>query len=324
MRRLFILAAGTAILAMLASQPAGAWWLTGHTVINRTGIATLPAEVPDFLKRQIDWIGARSMVPDSWRDTTEPSLRAIEIPNHNWYLENTAVLPSVPRSRNEFIVMADGLSFPLPSGPGRGNGPSGAAANVPAGGPGFSPGVGSVRGVRNTGTLPYAMFENYERLKVAFRVWRGLRAKHEDTGFVELDAAFYAGWLGHYVADGGNPLHTSVHHNGWVGENPKRYAQDRYIHDRFEGEFVDLIGLTEKHIRDRVAAPQVLADPFAAFLAYLDRSHTRVEQVYVLDQRHAYEDASNTEARELVFTCTAEASAMLRDLVYTAWQASGL
>jgi hypothetical protein len=38
----------------------------------------------------------------------------------------------------------------------------------------------------------------------------------------------------------------------------------------------------------------------------------------------ACEDASNMEARELVFTCTGEASAMLRDLIYTAWQASGL
>ena len=140
MRKLACLAA---ILAVTAPQRTAAWWLTGHTVINRTGVATLPADVPEFLKRQIDWIGARSIVPDSWRDATEPSLRAVEIPNHIWYFEALPPMPLVPRSRNDFIIIA--------------------------GDP------------RRIGTLPYAMIENYERLKVAFRAWRGLHAKQRGS-----------------------------------------------------------------------------------------------------------------------------------------------
>ena len=274
------------IVAVAASQPAGAWWLTGHTVINRTGVATLPPEVPDFLRRQINWIGARSIAPDSWRDATEPSLRAIEIPNHIWYFEALPAMTEVPRSRNDFMVLA--------------------------GDP------------RRIGTLPYATIETYERLKVAFRIWRGLHARREDTSFIEMDAAFLAGWLGHYVGDGAMPLHTSAHHNGWAGENPKNYTRDRDIHGRFEGEFVDLIELTEKDITARLPPAQAFADPFAAFLTFLDRSHARVEQVYALEQRHAFEDATNLEARELVYTCTADAAGMLRDLIYSAWTASGL
>lgn len=281
-----MLALVVAILAVGGSQRAGAWWLTGHTVINRTGVATLPADVPDFLRRQIDWIGARSIAPDSWRDATEPSLRAIEIPNHIWYFEALPAMAEVPRSRNDFIVLA--------------------------GDP------------RRIGTLPYATIENYERLKVAFRTWRGLHARKEDTSFIEQDAAFYVGWLGHYVGDGAMPLHTSAHHNGWAGDNPKNYTRDRDIHGRFEGEFVDLIELTGKDITARVPPPQSFAEPFAAILAFLHRSHERVEQVYILDQRHAFEDATNREARELVYACTADAAAMLRDLIYTAWTASGL
>jgi hypothetical protein len=274
------------VLALAAPERPSAWWLTAHTVINRTAVATLPEEVPDFLRRQIDWIGARSIAPDSWRDATEPSLKAIEDPNHTWYLEVIPPMAQLPRSRNDFILMA--------------------------------------RDVRATGTLPYAMIENYERLKVAFRTWRGLRARHENTTFIEMDAAFYVGWLGHYVGDGAMPLHTSIHHNGWVGENPKNYTRDPDIHGRFEGEFVDLIELTGGDITGRVPAAQPLADPLAAFLSYLDRSHTRVEQVYALDQTGAYEDAGNAEARELVYACTTEAAAMLRDLIYSAWRASAL
>ena len=70
--------------------------------------------------------------------------------------------------------------------------------------------------------------------------------------------------------------------------------------------------------------PRSLDDPFAAFLTFLERSHGRVEQVYALDKKHAFEDAHNHEARELVYACTTDAAAMLRDLIYSAWTASGL
>src|SRR5687768_5588306 len=132
MRKLMIV---IAIMAAAPGEP-GAWWVTGHTVINRTAVAALPPEVPDFLRRQIDWIGARSLVPDSWRDTTEPSLKAIEDPNHVWYMEHLPALTPLPRSRNDFILAA--------------------------------------RDVLRTGTLPFATIETYERLKVAFRTWRDL------------------------------------------------------------------------------------------------------------------------------------------------------
>jgi hypothetical protein len=35
------------------------------------------------------------------------------------------------------------------------------------------------------------------------------------------DIAFYMGWVGHYVADAAQPLHNSMHHDGWSGPNPK-------------------------------------------------------------------------------------------------------
>ena len=32
------------------------------------------------------------------------------------------------------------------------------------------------------------------------------------------------GVMGHYVGDCAQPLHTTKHHNGWVGENPHGYT----------------------------------------------------------------------------------------------------
>ncbi len=48
---------------------------------------------------------------------------------------------------------------------------------------------------------------------------------------LETDIAFYMGWLGHYAGDAAMPLHDSIHHDGWVGKNPK-WLHARSQHSR--------------------------------------------------------------------------------------------
>ena len=80
--------------------------------------------------------------------------------------------------------------------------------------------------VRWTGTLPYAAMENYDRMKSAMRAYRSLSANsstesQKDAKYLAQDIAFYMGWLGHYTADGAQPLHDTIHHDGWQGPNPR-------------------------------------------------------------------------------------------------------
>jgi len=49
-----------------------------------------------------------------------------------------------------------------------------------------------------------------------------------------------------------------------------------------------------------------------------------VETIYKLDQRNAFADAHDQEAREIVYSRTAAGARMLRDLVYRAWLESAL
>jgi hypothetical protein len=275
------------VLAFADAHGLGAWSLTGHTLINRAAIAALPDDGPVFLKRYIDWIGARSTAPDAWRDAGGAALSADEAPNHFWEMERlpAAMVRALPASRLDFARQ-----------------------------------VGDVTRI---GTLPYAIVENYLRLEVAFRSWRRRQAAHQDTSFVELDAAFYAGWLGHYVGDGGQPLHTSENREGWTAANPHGYTTDHSIHPRFEGDFVTLVGLSEADLARHIGPPKQIGDPMRETLGFLERSHARVEQVYGLDLRHAFEDRSNGDARELLYACTGDAAAMLRDLIDTAWISSG-
>jgi hypothetical protein len=298
MRKFF---AAAALLILAPSVSVDAWGPTAHRVISRVAVATLPDSVPPFLQRQIDWIGVRTVVPDSWRAASEPFVKMEEDPNHEWYIEQFSFLKTIPRSRTEFILAIYDEHLRLTR---------------------TEPAAAARMNIGWTGTLPYQTVEIYERLKVAFREWRALRAKNQDTQYVELDAAFFVGWLGHYVGDGGMPLHTSIHHDGWQGDNPKNFTRSGAIHWGFENDFVERIDLADRDIASRVPAARRIDDPFSAMLTYLAHSHTRVEQVYTLDQQHAFDGRGTNAARDLVYACTTDAAAMLRNLIFTAWVAS--
>lgn len=284
----------------LSSSLAG-WGPTGHRVVSRVAVATLPDDVPAFVKNQIDWIGERAITPDSYRAASEPFIKMAEDPSHQWHLERVAFLQTIPRSRTEFVLAVYDEHLRLKRS---------------------DPAAAAVMNVAGTGMLPYTTIEVYERLKVTFRTWRDQQRAGQRTAFTELDAAFYIGWLSHYVADAAQPLHASVHHDGWVGDNPRHYTRDGAIHWGFENDFVDLIALGERDIRPRVGPARVIGDPFSGILAHLERSHTRLEQLYQLEQAKAFVDATHDAARELAYACIADGAAMLRDLVYTAWVSS--
>src|SRR4051812_19443808 len=97
-----------ALLALIgvAIMPAriSAWGARGHAVVSRAAIQSLPLAVPLFLNKQIDWIGDRSVLADTWRRPTEPFLKESEDPNHVWHMERFAFLRTVPRSRDEFLL----------------------------------------------------------------------------------------------------------------------------------------------------------------------------------------------------------------------------
>ena len=288
-------------LAFIWRPNVGAWGLTGHVVITRAAINALPADVPGFVKRQMDWIASRSITPDSYRAASEPFIKMAEDPSHEWHLELVAFLDPIPRSRIEFIQAVYEEYRRLER-----TDPATAALSNPT----------------STGMLPYTTMEVYERLKVTFRTWREQQRDQQPTSFTEQDAAFYAGWLSHYIADASQPLHASIHHEGWRGANPKNYTRDGALHWGFENDFVDLMELKDSDIQPRVAPAKTIADPFAAILDHLARSNARVEQVYALEQQHALTDKSNAAARELVYVCTSDGATFLRDLIYTAWLTS--
>jgi hypothetical protein len=153
--------------------------------------------------------------------------------------------------------------------------------------------------------------EGYERMKAGMRLYRQVsnptqrgandiaklyagvsplfQNRQQLKQMLATDVAFYMVWVGHYAADASMPLHDSIHHDGWVGDNPKGYTRDPSIHGRFEEDYVNLIGETEADVLKHVPkTARYLGDPWQATLKYSLDSRNFVEEVYRLDLRHAF------------------------------------
>lgn len=280
------------------------WGSRGHSVIDRTAIVTLPKDGPVFLQKYADLISSSASIPDYWRGASEPFSKIDEDPNHGWFREQFAFMTQIPRSRYEFVLALYKEYARIKNS---------------------DPDNARRMNVRWTGTLPFAAVESYGRLVADMRLLRKARQEGKDTTYLEMMCALEVVRIGHYLGDGSQPLHDTIHHDGWQGADPKGYTRDAEIHGRFESQYVDAIALTEDDIRPRIGAPGHLkGDVFDLILAYLDDSGSNVEEVYKLDKRGAFADPHDQKAREMVYSRTAAGARMLRDLIYRAWLESAL
>lgn len=297
-----------AVLAtLMPASPAWAWGPRGHEMANRAAVEAIPSDGPTFLKHYIDWITATGPLPDTWRGVGTPYSKLFEDPNHGWFREQFSFMKAIPRSRYEFVIEVYDEYRKLKE---------------------TDPKRAELMNVRWTGTLPYAEMENFDRMEAAMRMYRHYVAistpeSQQQAEFLARDIAFYMGWMGHYAADGEQPLHDTIQHDGWQGPNPHHYTTAPQIHGRFEGQFVNLIHLTDSDLLPLMGSPTVLADPFATIINYLGEASTHVEAIYKMDQHGAFSNPDDVEARKLATSQLAKAATLLRDLTYTAWVESG-
>jgi hypothetical protein len=264
-------------------------------MINHLAAQSLPDSLPAFLRSPaaIDEITYLGPEPDRWRSPAEPELSAVQAPDHFIDLEWADLLGTLPRNRYQYIaaLYAYGLTHPK---------------------------LASELQPDRVGFQPYITEEVWERLKSAMRDYRQLSAAHQDTAPVEAAIIFYAGWLGHYVADGSQPLHTTIQYNGWVGPNPNGYTTDHQIHWQFESQFVDA-AINESDVQALMTPPQTIGDEWTDYLAYLHHTNSFVEKVYQLDKEHGFDGTGTAESRHFTAERLAAGASMLRDLIVAAW-----
>jgi len=283
----------TVFLFPFLQQLTFAWGKDGHELINKVAVQKIAASLPGFFSKAGDQIIYLGPEPDRWREASEYTLKNAQEPDHFIDLEKLAGFGELPRGRYTFYKRLYEKR-----------------ASVTHDRDDWLP--------ESIGLLPYITIEIYDRLKVAFRQYRNLQDLGQPTDPAEKDAIFYAGWLSHYVGDGSQPLHTTIHHGGWVGDNPHGYTTDGRIHSEFETAFVSR-NITPEGFADLVHAPVLLADPFEDFIKYLYESNKLVEKVYEIYKAHGFDGNGSKEALEFTNERLAAASQILINLWYTAW-----
>ena len=266
-----------------------AWGEEGHRYVNRVAAEHLPEDMPAFFKNASARLSFLGPEPDRWRDSKElyKALTEVNAADHFIDIDKTENFNALPNDRYEY---ADWLRH-------QGKDP------------------------KDIGFLPYSILEGYQKVQVLFRMWRDPDHAAEREQ-IEQNIIYYAGVLGHYVADGSQPLHTSIHYNGWAtSSNPDGYTREP-LHWRFEGEFVKA-KIRPEDFTGLVKPAQRLQDPFADIMKYLFESFGQVTELYRMDKTARW-DARNTnpDSKKFVTARLAAGSQMLANLWYTAWLGS--
>ncbi len=220
-----LLVATVAALAIAApGRQALAWGHTGHLEISKLAVATLPAWMPGFLRNlvsgnEIGELGAEADVSKGSgliHDAERNPGHYVDIDENR---KVVGVSPFAPlfatREAYDTAQRAGGQTQ------------------------------------YSSGYLQYNIVDGWQQVRKDFALYRafkvGLASADNDA-----DRAYFKyqlelrqtltlrdiGVWSHFIGDGSQPLHVSIHYNGWGNyPNPKNYTQ-KPIHAPFEGSFV--------------------------------------------------------------------------------------
>jgi hypothetical protein len=304
--RLLLVAVWTASI-IVAPHSTRAWGATGHRIIGRLAIESLPDDLPAFLRAggATEAVGELAREPDRWKDSGREH-DADRDPAHYVNVDDGGrvfggpVLAALPTTRAEYdaALLASGVD-----------------------------------GWR-VGYLPYSIIDGWEQLSKDFAYWRAESAASRSVASRAHRAWLTAdmhrreslilrdlGTLAHYVGDGSQPLHVSIHFNGWGPmANPEGFTQDR-VHAYFEGAFVrDYLDAQDVHaVMKPYADCHCPIEKRAA--AYLATTNTEVIPFYRLQKAGAFVSGSE-RGREFTAQRLAAGADELRDEIIDAWRAS--
>jgi hypothetical protein len=273
------------IAAALAVAPRGwAWDYDGHRLITQLSLSALPREYPQFVHAvaNAERVTFLSGEPDRWRNVPDLPLRHAAGGDHYCDVEY------IPAAGLSWATVSPfRLEFAVQFAAGR----AAHAAN-------FRP-IDPARNADRTrewpGFAPWAIAEQFGRLRSAFSYLRTFEELGQPDEILNAQAnvLYVMGVLAHFVGDCAQPLHTTKHHNGWVGDNPRGYTTSTKIHAWLDGGLTAKAGITVGPLFARMtpAEPIPLApredgrDPmFVAVVEYLLAQHAQVEPIYQLER----------------------------------------
>src|SRR5262249_13104126 len=152
----------------------------------------------------------------------------------------------------------------------------------------------------------------------------------EEIMNAQENVIYLMGVMGHFVGDGSQPLHTTKHHNGWVGDNPQHYSTNRTFHRWIDGGYIHKTGSTFERLLPASRPAKVLNSPnwpglatnvFPAVMAYLEDAFKQVEPLYQLEKERQLSgtETGPSPGYDFMTHQVLQGAQMLGDLWMTAW-----
>ncbi len=301
------LAASALAMLGLTVEQAFAWGSTGHRLIGQAAMEALPVDLPAFLhtREASDQIGELAREPDRSRGAGQPHDADLD-PGHFIDLTDDgktlggSPITAMPRDREDYekTVHAAGAA------------------------------------VGKGGYLYYNLIDGWQQLvedfayyrieTAALKTWSDPQQKSWLAADLKLREAIIIrdlGYWSHFVGDASQPMHVSIHYNGWGNyPNPNNYTEDK-IHLPFEGAFVQA-NVTKDAVRTAMAPAAVCTDTIQACVStYLSATLSSVGPLYRLWGQKGFQPKDPADVA-FATVRVAAAAAELRDLVTKAWIAS--
>lgn len=321
MKKIFVLLASCA----LVSRTAWAWDYEGHRLVNQLALASLPPNFPAFAltpsaRERVAFLAGE---PDRWRNASDLALKHFNAPDHYIDLEELAPYglkpETLPPLRYDFVAQLAVFRAAHPK-------------NFPA----IDPAKNADHTRELVGLLPWTITEYYAKLKSEFsylKAFESAGGTPEEIANAQANALYTMGVMGHFVGDASQPLHTTMHFNGWAGENPRHYNTNRTFHAWVDGGFIlkrnlegDL-GDMEKKLRPAQIVSlngQAVASEkmFYAVVNFLAEQNKLVEPLYQLDADHKLSGEGDVppEGKAFIEGQLIKGGQMLGDIWFSAWQ----
>ena len=294
-----------ALIALIPVQ-AWAWGASGHRLVSRLAVEVLPKDIPAFVRtpEAVEAIGEFGREPDRSRVDLSPHTsdfdagHFLDADDEGKAMGGPAI-GSLPMTRDQYETALRAA------------------------------GTTSLK----AGWLPYEIVDGYQQLVIDFAYWRVLRLG-ETRGATPAERAWYKqdrirrealtlrdlGEWSHFVGDGSQPLHVSLHYNGWGSfPNPKGYTQE-HVHAPFEGAFVKAY-VTEDAVRAALRPAADCGTIQICTAALLSGSWSKVEPLYQLWGQGGFKDG-DPRGRAFAAERLGAGVSMLRDLIVKAWAES--
>lgn len=299
-----------ASLALVRPASALAWGSLGHHLISRAAVDALPLKIPAFLRtpdaaKAIEALGTeadRSKGAGKTHDFDRDPGHYVDL-GDDGKIAGAVDLEALPLSRRDYdtaLRTTNSSQYAV-------------------------------------GFLPYQLIDGWQQVAEDFAIYRtdvvgetkaagaGDRAWFStDRSRREALTIRDVGYWSHFVGDASQPLHVSIHYNGWGDRpNPNGYTTSHETHANFETAYVRDVATLPQVERAMSPLVECRCTIESYVPAYLAATNAHVVPFYELEKRGAF---ASKDGGGAAFTIgrLADGASALRDLIVDAYDASAL